>query len=197
MAAADRPRRRRRRRPGRGDRVLRPGLRDAMRAPGDQRGAGRTGGDARRRARPPTGGCIQLLAPLTPGVHDREVPRPQRAGPAAARLHGRRRRRDLRRAAGPRAAAALRHPAPWHRRLPDQLRAPEGRRWRVGGTGRACRQPDALTGVDARLSPGRHVESGCPTREVRDQPATAISIRHLDAEPEPPDVAVARRASSH
>ena len=39
-----------------------------------------------------------------PGLHDRQVPRPQRSRGPAARVHGGRRRRDLRRAARARAS---------------------------------------------------------------------------------------------
>ena len=49
-----------------------------------------SGGDGRRRR---LRLCIQLLAPLTPGLGDRQVPRPQRRGHPAGGLPGRRRRR--------------------------------------------------------------------------------------------------------
>ena len=85
----DRPRRHRRPRPGRGDRLLRPGLRRAVGARGDQRGAGRPRGDARRRRRRHPHPAAR---PADAGVDDREVHRPLRPGPAAAGLPGRRRR---------------------------------------------------------------------------------------------------------
>ena len=50
------------------------GVREAMMAVGD------------------SGSCLQLLAPLTPGLDDRQVPRPQRPGDPAAGVPGRRRR---------------------------------------------------------------------------------------------------------
>ena len=57
-----------------------------------------------------SGSCVQLLAPLSPGVDDREVPRPQRAGRPAGRLPRGGRRGGQHDAPRARAAAALRRP---------------------------------------------------------------------------------------
>ncbi len=116
--APHRPRRDRGRRPRRGDRLLRAAS-SACAACTPRRTRSRA--YARRcspSARRTDGGCLQLLAPLTPDVDDREVPRPQRPGRAAGRVHGGRRRRDLRGAARAGRAAALRRPAAGHRRTP-------------------------------------------------------------------------------
>ena len=82
-----RPRRVRRARPRRRHRVLRPRVRPPARAPRDQRGAGRRGGDGRHR---------RLVHPAAlraePRLRDREVPRAQRRGHPAGRLPGDRRR---------------------------------------------------------------------------------------------------------
>ena len=97
-----RPRRHRRRRPGRGDRLVRRHVRARRHARGDQRGAGRARGDAvrarrRRRAR------SSCSAPLRPGLGDRQVPRPQRPGHPADGLPGGRHRGHLATRCGPRA----------------------------------------------------------------------------------------------
>ena len=72
-----RPRRHRRARPRRGDRVLPRRLRHAAAAPGDQRGAGRPRGDGRRSATPAR--ASSCWRPARRDSHDREVPRPVRA----------------------------------------------------------------------------------------------------------------------
>ncbi|CAA9289162.1 MAG: Methylmalonyl-CoA epimerase @ Ethylmalonyl-CoA epimerase, partial [uncultured Corynebacteriales bacterium] len=132
---ADRPRRHRGGRPGRGHVLVRGDLRAAQRARGGQRGAGRPGGHARRRRRHHPDPAARAAAA---GLGDREVPGPQRARRAAGGVHGRGRGGGGGRAAGQGPAAAVRAAPPRHRRLAGQLRAPQGRRrgpGRAGGAG--------------------------------------------------------------
>ncbi len=91
----------RRRRPGRGDRLVRRHARPRGHAHRDQRGAGgprsHAVGPRRRGRRDPAPG------PAAPGLADREVPRPQRARASAAGLPGDRHRRRVLRRCGTRA----------------------------------------------------------------------------------------------
>ncbi len=82
-----------------------------------------------------SGPRLQLLAPLRPDSAiakflDRSGPGLQQLAYTVADVEA-----TARRVAGPRPAAALRHPAAGHGRLADQLRAPQGRRRRSGGIG--------------------------------------------------------------
>ena len=163
-----------------------------------------------RSGRPPAGGCVQLLAPLTPGVDDREVPRPQRAGRAAGRVHGgRHRRRPARRCAS--AAMRLLYDAPRRgtAELPDQLRPPQGRRRRPGRAGRARRRPltdrplppagEAPGGRPAPPSPPPHLSvSWQPIRgAVPTRIGTPVPLHRLDARADRAGVPLARRRTPH
>src|SRR3954454_13621763 len=119
---SDRPRGHRGSGPRRRHRLLPRDLRDTQRARGDQRGARRSGGDAggRRRHDPDS-----AARPALCGFHHCEVPRPQRARRAAARLHRGGHRGGLRDAARARAAPALRRAAARHVRQPGELHPPQ------------------------------------------------------------------------
>ena len=140
----DRPRRHRRARPRRGDRVLPRHLRHARGPRGDQRGAGRPRGDVSVGGEP----SARLVHPAArPADPESTIAKfLDRSGPGLQQLAYR--VTDVEQVArGParaRPPAALRRPEARHRRHPDQLRPPQGRRRRAGRAGRA-RRPTAPT----------------------------------------------------
>ncbi|CAA9315000.1 MAG: Methylmalonyl-CoA epimerase @ Ethylmalonyl-CoA epimerase, partial [uncultured Nocardioidaceae bacterium] len=133
-ADRDRPRRHRRAGPRRRHRLLRSHVRPEGGAPGGERGAGRTGGDARRRR---LGQLDPAARPAVGRLDDRQVPGAARSGDPAAGLPGSRPGRRHRGPAQSRRPAAL--PAGPSRYVgqPGELRPPQGRRRRAGGAGRA------------------------------------------------------------
>ena len=139
------------------------GVREAMMTVGDP-------GDRTR---------IQLLAPLSAGLDDREVPRPLRPRRAAGRLPGRRPRRGQRDAARARRAPAVRRPQARHLGLPGQLHPPQGRRRRA----RRARRPATDASRSARSDGGT-----CPT-------ASRVTARSVTTDsPAPHDRGLTRSA---
>ncbi|CAA9227568.1 MAG: Methylmalonyl-CoA epimerase @ Ethylmalonyl-CoA epimerase, partial [uncultured Blastococcus sp.] len=136
-----RPRRHRRPGPRRGHRVLRAGLRRALRARGDERGAGRPRGDAGRRERRHPHPAARAA---DAGVDDRQVHRPVRSRPAAAGVQGRGRRGGQRHPPRARPAPAVRRPQARDLGQPGELHPSEGRRRRPGRAGAARRPHPAM-----------------------------------------------------
>ena len=131
----DRPRRHRRGRPRRGDRLLPRHLRDAQRARGDQRASRASARRCSPSGRPPR--AVRPAARPAARRTRRSRSSSTATGPGCSRsLHGRpTSTRPARRCASGACGCSTR-PRAGHRRQPGQLRAPEGRRRRPGRAGR-------------------------------------------------------------